>query len=74
MNESINNNPFLKSFHKNRLQYFFTNWLKEPNFSKYFIKEVPNKNIITEAVIDKINFKGNLATNIEVKIKNKKIN
>jgi len=73
LNQSINNSPFLKSFNKNKLQYFFTNWLKEPNFSKYFIKEVSNKNIITNAVIDKINFKDNLATNIEVKIKNKKI-
>jgi hypothetical protein len=70
---SINNNPYLKSFHKSKLQYFFTNWLKEPNFYKYFTKKVPNKNIITEVAIDKINFKNNLATDIEIKIKNKKI-
>ena len=73
LNETIHNNPFLKSFHKSRLQYFFTNWLKEPNFYKYFLKKVPNKCIITGATIDKINFRGNLATDIEIKTKIKKI-
>tara|TARA_B100000787_G_scaffold169769_1_gene162182 strand:+ start:125 stop:1624 length:1500 start_codon:yes stop_codon:yes gene_type:complete len=56
------------------INYFFTNWLKEPNFIKYFKKNhINNKDIITNARIEKINFNKKTATNIELMVSNKRV-
>ena len=62
-------------FNNKEIKYFFSNWLKEPNFAKYY-KEILSEyaeDIFLNSKINKINFINKNIKSIEVTHKNKKL-
>ena len=62
-----------KKLKKKNLYSFYTHWLSEPNFKKYFSENITNSNIriILKAEIIKLNFTNKNCNSIEYKINDK---